>query len=63
MECGPRGFCWVNSANGENVAGAVIGGDEPGSGGGLYIGRANHNGDLVPGKVHRKYKLAYIAHG
>lgn len=43
---------WIKSENGEVPPRAVMGGiakvprTEP-----LYIGRANHNGDILPGKV------------
>ena len=29
----------------------------------LYIGRAYHAGDLLPGKVHCQYRNIYVSHG
>ena len=41
-------FKWVKSSNGEEVKGAIEAGSEPG---GVYIGQALHEGDLIPRKV------------
>ena len=51
------GFVWVQSSGGEKVVGAVEGG------GGMYIGRANHQNDLVPGKVHCAHHVLYVPWG
>ena len=54
------GFVWVRSSGGEKVVGAVEGGSEQG---GMYIGRANHQNDLVPGKVHCSHRVLYVPWG
>ena len=54
------GYVWVRSSEGEKVIGAIDGGSEDG---GMYVGRALHQGDLVPGKVHRSHRSIYIPWG
>ena len=54
------GFVWVQSSHGEKVIGAVEGGSKPGE---MYIGRAPHQDELVPGKVHRTHGVLYIPWG
>ena len=54
------GFVWVQSSGGEKVIGAVEGGSEPG---GMYVGRALHQNDLVPGKVHSSHRVLYLPWG
>ena len=54
------GFVWVQSSGGEKVVGAVEGGSEPG---GMYVGRALHQNDLVPGKVHCTHRVLYLPWG
>ena len=55
------GFVWVRSSGGEKVVGAV---DVTGSDhGGMYIGRAHHQNDLIPGKVHRSHRVIYVPWG
>ena len=52
---------WESWARGGLPGGAVCGGRE--GGGGVYVARARHRGGLVPGKVHDKYRTAYISWG
>ena len=40
--------CWVAAANGEIPPNAVVGGSD---GEDMYIGRAQHEGGIIPGKV------------
>ena len=40
-------FKWIKSSNGEKVTGAIQGGCKHGE---MYIGRAFHVADLIPGK-------------
>ena len=54
------GFSWVESSGGEHVVGAVDGGAEPDE---MYVGRAHHNGDLIPGNVHCKDGKLYVTWG
>ena len=54
------GFVWVQSSRGEKVVGAINGGSELG---GMYIGRAIHENDLVPGKVHCSHGVLYLPWG
>ena len=51
------GFVWVKSSGGEKVVGAIDGGD------GMYVGRAFHQRDLIPGKVHCAHRSLYISWG
>ena len=55
-----QGFVWVQSSHGEKVFGAVEVGSEPG---GMYVGRALHQNDLVPGKVHVSHRVLYLPWG
>lgn len=55
-------FGWITSANGELPAGAVIGGNRS-DGGKYYIGRATHEGCLVPGKIHPENGCIYVPWG
>ena len=54
------GFSWVESSGGEHVVGAVDGGAEPDE---MYVGRAHHRGDLIPGNVHCKDGKLYVPWG
>ena len=54
------GFVWVQSSHGDKIVGAVEGGSEPG---GMYVGRALHQNDLVPGKVHCTHRVLYLPWG
>merc|ERR1712168_1184443 len=55
-------FDWIYASGGEIPPGAIQGGvdenDEP-----LYIGRAWHNGCLVPGKVVKDHGCCYVPWG
>ncbi|KAK0086383.1 hypothetical protein PV326_005574, partial [Microctonus aethiopoides] len=53
--------CWCDATGGNLPSGAVAGGediDEP-----LYIGRANHGGALIPGKVKLSHGVCYVPWG
>lgn len=54
------GITWVDATEGVLPPGAVVGGedDEP-----LYVGRANHEGALIPGKVKFSHGVCYVAWG
>ncbi|XP_052859693.1 uncharacterized protein LOC128266943 [Anopheles cruzii] len=53
---------WVRSGFGEVPRNAIVGGrttsDEP-----MYIGRANYQGSLTPGKISQRDRALYIAYG
>lgn len=51
---------WVDAANGVVPAGAIEGGsdDEP-----LFVGRARHEGALIPGKVKPSHSVCYVPWG
>lgn len=53
-------YCWCDAAGGVVPPGAVEGGkdDEP-----LYVGRAHHEGALLPGKVKPSHSVCYVAWG
>ena len=55
------GFVWVNSSHGQTIVGAVEWGNE--SGGIIYIGRALHENDCVPGKVNCTSGTLYLPWG
>ena len=56
------GFTWVSSSNGHVPAGAVLAGNTV-NGLPLYVGRAQHEGSLTPGKIHGAHGCIYIAYG
>ncbi|XP_055600612.1 uncharacterized protein LOC129749614 isoform X1 [Uranotaenia lowii] len=55
--------CWVPAANGEIPPGAVVGGSDGGSDEPIYIGRAQHEGAIIPGKVVASHGVCYVAWG
>lgn len=59
--CG-QGFQWVASSNGEVPVDAFEAGYSK-SGEVLFIGRAEFEGSLTPGKVHRSHGTLYIPFG
>ncbi|XP_058818131.1 uncharacterized protein LOC131681390 [Topomyia yanbarensis] len=52
--------CWVPTANGEIPPNAVVGGSD---GEDLFIGRAQHEGAIIPGKVVASHGTCYVAWG
>ncbi|XP_043277426.1 uncharacterized protein [Venturia canescens] len=52
--------CWCDASGGMIPPGAVEGGrdDEP-----LFVGRAHHEGALIPGKVKPSHSVCYVAWG
>lgn len=53
------GFSWVASANGHAPEGAVSTGKNS-DGESLFIGRAHHNHNITPGKIHQSHHCLYI---
>ncbi|XP_076763777.1 uncharacterized protein LOC143430933 isoform X4 [Xylocopa sonorina] len=53
-------FCWCESSGGMVPPGAVKGGED---GEPLYVGRAHHEGALLPGKVKPGDSVCYVAWG
>ena len=53
-------FKWIKSSNGEKVTGAIQGGCKHGE---MYIGRAFHVADLIPGKFPCSHDLLYLPWG
>ncbi|CAG2180290.1 unnamed protein product, partial [Oppiella nova] len=53
---------WIYEAGGKVPNGALVGGQDM-VGENMYIGRANHNGSLVIGKVHPSHRCLYIPYG
>ena len=53
--------CWVPASNGQvppsSMEGGVDGVEQ------LYIARARHEGDLIPGKLHPSHGVCYVAYG
>lgn len=49
--------CWIPATNGQVPPGAVQGGQDNGV---LYVARARHEGDLIPGKLVPSHNVAYI---
>lgn len=64
--CGPqsyRALCqWVPTSGGNVPPNAVHGGSDS-SGETLYIGRARHDNDIVPGKVVPSHECCYVPYG
>lgn len=56
----PTSVTWVSGDGGVIPAGAVMGGFDNEN---LYVGRAQHEGGLVPGKVLSSHGVCYIAWG
>jgi len=52
---------WVAASNGEVPPDALLVGTE--GDGNLYVGRAKHEGDVIPGKIHTGHKVCYVAWG
>uniref|UniRef100_A0A1B0G458 Farnesoic acid O-methyl transferase domain-containing protein n=1 Tax=Glossina morsitans morsitans TaxID=37546 RepID=A0A1B0G458_GLOMM len=53
--------CWVPAANGEIPPTSMEGGFDGSEQ--LYIARAKHEGDLIPGKLHPSHGVCYVAFG
>lgn len=53
-------ICWCDEADGMVPPGAVVGGKD---GEPLYVGRAYHEGALLPGKVKPRDNVCYVAWG
>ena len=53
-------FKWIKSSNGEKVTGAIQGGCKHGE---MYIGRAFHVSDLIPGKFPCSHDVLYLPWG
>lgn len=53
--------CWVPAANGEVPPSSMEGGFDGSEQ--LYIARARHEGDLIPGKLHPTHGVCYVAWG
>uniref|UniRef100_T1IXB6 Uncharacterized protein n=1 Tax=Strigamia maritima TaxID=126957 RepID=T1IXB6_STRMM len=51
---------WVQGSHGNVSPQAVQAGHD---GGPLYVGRAHHDGDLIPGKIQPGHGTCYISHG
>ncbi|KAH9362772.1 hypothetical protein HPB48_005269 [Haemaphysalis longicornis] len=54
------GYRWVTCRWGDVPENAVPGGKDKGET--LYVGRAVHQDDLVPGKVHPSHRRCYVAY-
>ncbi|XP_064473156.1 natterin-3-like isoform X2 [Ornithodoros turicata] len=52
---------WVDCSDGKVPEDAVAGGKD--SGETLFVGRAEHEGDALPGKVVPSHKVCYVAYG
>eukprot|EP00092_Neocalanus_flemingeri_P015416 GFUD01016684.1.p1 GENE.GFUD01016684.1~~GFUD01016684.1.p1 ORF type:complete len:183 (-),score=61.14 GFUD01016684.1:141-689(-) len=57
-----RGGKWVRTSGDDIPERAVVAG-ESSAGGPLYVGRAEHEGGLFPGKVNPEHNCCYIAWG
>lgn len=55
------GGVWIPAANGEIPPNAVEGGFDGSDT--LYVGRARHEDDLIPGKLHPTHGVCYVAYG
>ncbi|XP_018494734.1 natterin-3 isoform X2 [Galendromus occidentalis] len=58
-----RALCQWVPTNGCNIPPQAVHGGEDSSGETLYIGRARHSGDIVPGKVVPSHSCCYVAWG
>ncbi|XP_077543610.1 uncharacterized protein LOC144155809, partial [Haemaphysalis longicornis] len=57
---GGKGYRWVTCRWGDVPENAEPGGKDKGET--LYVGRAVHQDDLVPGKVHPSHRRCYVAY-
>lgn len=57
---GCEGYRWVRGRWGEVPANAVAGGEDKGET--LYVGRAVHQDNLLPGKVHPSNRRCYVSY-
>ena len=53
---------WIKTRGNNIPTNAMKAGEDP-EGGPLFVGRALHEGGLVPGKVQPKHGCCYIAYG
>ncbi|XP_011342741.1 uncharacterized protein LOC105282474 isoform X1 [Ooceraea biroi] len=53
-------ICWCDASGGMIPPGAVEGGNDDGV---LFVGRAHHEGALIPGKVKPSHSVCYVAWG
>ncbi|XP_013776957.1 natterin-4-like [Limulus polyphemus] len=64
-DCGPTQYKsaaeWVYAEGGQVPNGAVPGGED--SGETIYVARAHHGGDNIPGKLHPSHECVYIPWG
>jgi len=66
MYCGPqtyRPLCQWVPTNGSNIPPHAVHGGQDSSGETLYIGRARHDDDIVPGKVVASHSCCYVPWG
>ncbi|KAJ8675072.1 hypothetical protein QAD02_010858 [Eretmocerus hayati] len=62
VSCNDAGYKWVRRSAGEPLPhGAVVGGRDV-DGAQIYVGRAEHEGDIVPAKIIPEKSVAYVAH-
>ena len=61
LQYSTKGFVWVCSSGGEDVKGAIT--VEATESETMYVGRASHEDDLVPGKVHKSHNVLYVPWG
>lgn len=52
--------CWCDASGGMVPPDAVEGGNDDGP---LFVGRAHHEGALIPGKVKPSHSVCYVAWG
>lgn len=52
--------CWCDASSGIIPPGAIEGGNDDGP---LFVGRAKHEGALIPGKVKPSHSVCYIPWG
>ena len=60
-DCNSR-YNWIFSGNGAVLPNAIPGGISS-SGEVLYIGRVNHEGKLICGKIHPSYQCLFVPDG
>lgn len=55
-------YAWIPASHGHIPAGAVVAGKDT-DGSKLYVGRAFHEGDLIPAKVAPAHGGAFVPYG
>lgn len=57
-----KAYRWVNRSAGQNLPETAVTGGRDIDGSTIYVGRAFHDGDMIPAKVIPDKNIAYVCH-